>query len=245
MLKPGGMLFYSTCTFDPMENEQVIEHLLETCPQFEICKIKPYEGFSCGRPELTKSHLAVFAKTVRIFPHKMPGEGHYLALLKKKDAGQKTDPPASFFHANKSVKKLPAELESFLGLINRNFDRRRFDIREERVYYMPDGLPDLRGIRFLRSGLLLGELKKDRFEPSQALAMCLKKEEFSNIVDFSVEDERVIRYLKGETLEVEDLLSPSANGWYLVCADSFPLGFGKVTRQVLKNKYLPGWRWQS
>lgn len=110
---------------------------------------------------------------------------------------------------------------------------------------MPEDLPALNGVRFIRTGLLMGELKKKRFEPSQALAMNLKKEEYARTIDLSAEDERVIRYLKGETLDVEDLVSSKEKGWYLVCVDGYPLGFGKLARQMLKNKYLPGWRWQS
>ena len=72
-----------------------------------------------------------------------------------------------------------------------------------------------------------------------------KKEEYENVLDFSVDDERIIKYLKGETLEVEDLVSSKEKGWYLVCVDGYPLGFGKLSGQMLKNKYLPGWRWQS
>ena len=110
---------------------------------------------------------------------------------------------------------------------------------------MPDGIPDLKGVRFLRTGLLLGELKKKRFEPSQALAMNLRKEEYRYTLDLPASDERVIRYLKGETLDVEDLAGPKEKGWYLVCVDGYPLGFGKLGNQTLKNKYLPGWRWMS
>ena len=73
--------------------------------------------------------------------------------------------------------------------------------------------------------------------------MCLKKEEYAHVLDFPLRDERVVRYLKGETLNVEDMTSPTEKGWYLVCVDGYPLGFGKLAGQVLKNKYLPGWRW--
>ena len=102
---------------------------------------------------------------------------------------------------------------------------------------MPEGLPDLKGIRFLRTGLLLGELKKGRFEPSQALAMALHPEEFRNTVSFFAEDERVEKYLRCETInaQVED-------GWVLVCVDGLPLGWGKSTRGTIKNKYAAGWR---
>ncbi|MCI9328886.1 MAG: NOL1/NOP2/sun family putative RNA methylase [Ruminococcus sp.] len=244
MLRPGGMLLYSTCTFDPQENERIIEYLTRQCPELEICEMEGYEGFCPGRPEFTESKRPEFEKTVRIFPHKMQGEGHFIALLRKKESwDDHAGAPGRSGTAGK--RKLPEELEEFLGSLRLELDRRRLEIREERVYYMPEGMPELRGIRFLRSGLLLGELKKNRFEPGQALAMYLKKEDYGNILDFSVEDERVIRYLKGETLDVEDLVSPSEKGWYLVCVDGYPLGFGKLASQVLKNKYLPGWRWMS
>ena len=75
--------------------------------------------------------------------------------------------------------------------------------------------------------------------------MNLKKEEYARIIDLPVSDERVIKYLKGETLDVEDLVSIDIRIGYLVCVDGYPLGFGKLAGQVLKNKYLPGWRWQS
>lgn len=244
MLKPGGMLLYSTCTFDSLENEQTIEYLMEQYPEFEICEMDGYEGFAKGRPEETKTQIQDMEKTVRIFPHRMQGEGHYLALMKKGHALE-TEEQKALKSSTKPMKKVPEELEAFLADISMEFDRSRLDLREERVYYMPKDLPSLKGIRFLRSGLLLGELKKKRFEPSQALAMCLSKETYKHILDLSIEDDRVIKYLKGETLDVEDLTSRKEKGWYLVCVDGYPLGFGKLANQTLKNKYLPGWRWQS
>ncbi len=243
MLKPGGMILYSTCTFDPLENEQTVEYLLETCPEFEICEMEGYEGFCEGRPEYVKDKSEEYRKTVRIFPHKMQGEGHYLALVKKGQA--EVNKEEKSVKQKGGMKKIPEELETFLKELTWEIDRSRLDIREERVYYMPEDLPMLKGVRFLRSGLLLGEVKKNRFEPSQALAMCLKKEEYPRILDMPVSDERVIKYLKGETLDVEDITSRKDKGWYLVCVDGYPLGFGKLANQTLKNKYLPGWRWMS
>lgn len=257
MLRPGGMLLYSTCTFDPRENEQIIEYLLNTCPDFEICGMEGYGGFVPGRPEFTESRNEELQKTVRIFPHKMKGEGHFIALLKKqspldsegkRNSGSKGKPRLDIEVKRSGTagrKKLPEELEEFLAGLSCEIDRSRLELRDGRVYYMPEGMPELRGIRFLRSGLLLGELKKNRFEPGQALAMYLKKEDYGKTLDFSVEDDRVIRYLKGETLGVEDVVSSKEKGWYLVCVDGYPLGFGKLSSQVLKNKYLPGWRWMS
>lgn len=263
MLKPGGMILYSTCTFDRRENEETILSLLEQFPEFEICEMKGYEGF---RPGIPKDDREDLVKTVRIFPHCMKGEGHYLALLKKGSEGcentetnlerqKKQTVPGSAG----GLKKIPEELEEFLGHLTLPLDPSRLDLKKERVYYMPAELPDLKGIRFLRTGLLLGELKKNRFEPSQALAMYLKMEEYDQVLNLSVEDERVHRYLKGETLDVSDLCSNSGQkkqkagsgrkqkdkGWSLVCVDGYPLGWGKLASGTLKNKYLPGWRWQS
>ena len=75
--------------------------------------------------------------------------------------------------------------------------------------------------------------------------MCMKKDEYKKVLDFPVSDERVKRYLKGETLDVEDMTGSKEKGWYLVCVDGYPLGFGKLSGQTLKNKYLPGWRWNG
>ena len=249
MLRPGGLMLYSTCTFDERENEQVVEHLLKTCPQFQIEEIEGYEGFCPGMPEMTESRDEAFARTVRIFPHKMKGEGHYVALLRK---GKAEEARGGSALENGTLKRrlqgkgtsirLPDELVRFLSDVRRGLDAGRFSIHGERVYYMPEELPDIKGIRFLRTGLLVGELKKNRFEPSQAFAMSLKKEEYRKTVDLSAEDERVSRYLKGETLEVGDLVGEGGKGWNLVCVDGFPLGFGKLSGGMLKNKYLPGWR---
>ena len=240
MLKPGGMLLYSTCTFDARENEQVIGHLVAACPEFCVMPMEGYEGFLEGRPELSDPVCRGLKETVRIFPHRMDGEGHYLALLKKKGTAGKPVPARE--RSGRGKEKLPEELKEFLEEVSVSFDSGRMDIRGERVYYMPQELPDVRGIRFLRTGLLLGELKKKRFEPSQALAMYLKKEEYRKTIDFGAADERIFRYLKGETLEVSDLAGKAEKGWYLVCVDSYPLGWGKLSKGTLKNKYLPGWR---
>ena len=121
----------------------------------------------------------------------------------------------------------------------------RFRLYDGRLYLLPEPLlsQNIRSLRFLRTGLYLGEVKQKRFEPSQALAMALRKTDYANTVDLKAEDERVLRYLKGETLDLEDLVSRKAKGWCLVCVDGFPLGWGKLSNGSLKNKYYPGWRW--
>lgn len=237
MLKAGGMLLYSTCTFDSRENEQIIDGLIKEYPEFRILDIPPYEGFWPGLLETVSPQKDDLKKTVRIFPHKMKGEGHYLALLKKGNRVSSRSGDTGMLR-----QKLPKAAEPFFGDISWELDETCLELRGDRLYYMPKGLLGLRGIRFLRTGLLLGELKKNRFEPSQALAMYLKKEEYAHTINFSAEDSRVFRYLKGETLEVEDLVSASEKAWQLVCVDGFPLGWGKSIGGVLKNKYLTGWR---
>lgn len=237
MLKPGGMLLYSTCTFDSRENERIIEHLIKNYPEFRILDMEPYEGFCPGIPEVTEQKDPELLKTVRIFPHKMKGEGHYLALLQKGDPERSGE-----LNMKKKSGRIPEDLAEFMKKVSWDLDASRLDVHGERIYYMPEGLPDVRGIRFLRTGLLLGELKKNRFEPSQAFAMCLKKEEYEQCIDLSASDERVTRYLKGETLDVEELVDRKAKGWYLFCVDGYPLGWGKLAGGMLKNKYLPGWR---
>lgn len=241
MLKPGGMILYSTCTFDPLENEGTIEYLLKEYPEFVIKDIIPYEGFAQGIPEVTESKSEDFRKTVRIWPHKMHGEGHFLALLQKGEPVEEEQKKVK----SKRAKKMPEELETFLRDVTWEIDANRLEIHTERVYYMPENLPDVKGIRFLRTGLYLGDVKKNRFEPSQAFAMCLKKEEYRHTISLPVADERVAKYLKGETIEVDDLVSPKEKGWQLICVEEYPLGWGKLAGGTLKNKYLPGWRLQS
>jgi len=75
MLRPGGKLLYSTCTFSELENEGTIQYLLEQRPDMKLIPCAPYEGFEKGRRGLEAC--------VRIFPHRMNGEGHFLALLEK------------------------------------------------------------------------------------------------------------------------------------------------------------------
>lgn len=237
MLKPGGMLVYSTCTFDGSENEQTIQFMLEQCPELRILELPSYEGFSKGKPELAGGNSEL-EKCVRIFPHKMQGEGHFVALLQK---GKGTT-SASMPYNGRNKWKNPA-LEEFLDKLLLPLDKNRIEIRNEKVSYLPDAAMNLEGLRIMRNGLLLGECKKNRFEPSQALAMALSMEQYRDCVNFSCADERVIRYLKGETIEAQTE-ARGMKGWVLVCVDGYPLGFAKAGNGVLKNKYLAGWRWQ-
>ena len=116
------------------------------------------------------------------------------------------------------------------------------DIHNGQVYYIQNRVPAGRGIPFLRNGLYFGELRKGRFEPSQSLAMALRASDYASVLNFPQTDERVRRYLGGETIDVEDLPCARKKGWQLVCVDGYPLGWGKLVNGTLKNKYHPGWR---
>ena len=126
---------------------------------------------------------------------------------------------------------------------------------------VPEAIGTRKGLVFLRNGLYLGEIRKDRFEPSQSFAMALKKEEYTAVINLDYRDVRVEKYLRGETLEVDDIVECNfqkaeemhnakttkkrlEKGWQLVCVNGYPLGWGKLSGGTLKNKYHPGWRMQ-
>ena len=239
MLRPGGLLLYSTCTFSPEENEQIIAGLLRERQDMRLMDLEGYEGFGAGRPDLADGNPDL-VKCVRIWPHRMAGEGHFLALLQKEgEAGRQKERPASERPGlSKGERK---SLEEFFSEVS-GFAIDRMEVRKGRVYYRSGITEEQKGLTFLRNGLYLGELKKDRFEPGQAFAMALKKDSYGSVLDFGREDERVVRYLKGETVTVDDLPVGRRKGWQLVCVEGYPLGWGKLVNGTLKNKYASGWR---
>lgn len=131
----------------------------------------------------------------------------------------------------------------FLSHVTFPVQKQDIFIRDSKVYQVSPEMPQEGGLRIMRNGLLLGEMKKNRFEPSQALAMALQMSEYDKIINLPVSDERVVKYLKGETLDFENE-NDYQDGWNLFCVDGYPLGWGKYSKGALKNKYLAGWRWQ-
>lgn len=249
MLRPGGMLLYSTCTFAPCEDEEVVAYLLNERPDMELIEMPGYEGFSAGRPKFAGAAAAFdseeLRKCVRIFPHKMDGEGHFLALFRKKGDSLPPVFRSSGKGPDKNTRKWLDEFFAEIGLKTlggQEFDWNRVEIRKDKVYYQLPFPLDLRGISFLRNGLYLGDLKKNRFEPSQPLALALHKGDIEATISLSVSDERITRYLKGETLNIEPDEAAHKKGWHLLCADGYPVGFGKLVNGILKNKYPAGWR---
>lgn len=230
MLKPGGTLVYSTCTYSKVEDEGSLSEFLENHPDFKIDKIKPDFGFEESK---------ILPGTIRLFPHKIKGEGHFVARLKKDDRAIEKNENKTKDKKKRKLPKLPEELLEFLGKIKRDWDYERIFINKDYAYYLPkDALID-KSLHYIRTGLLLGEIKKNRFEPFQALAMNIKFDEWENPLNLNATDERVIKYLKGETIEADD----EYMGIRLVCVDGFSLGFVKQNKMSCKNKYYQGWRW--
>lgn len=234
LLKPGGKILYSTCTFSPEEDEGSIKYLIENYPEFQVEKINPlWHEFSGGHPEWVNGPECL-EDCIRLWPHKLNGEGHFITLLEKEGELE-----SSGSGANRKEFILPEDSKEFFSNVSMPLDLKNVVQVKDKLFMLPDADIDMKGYRVLRSGLYLGDLKKNRFEPSQSLAMALKKEEFNQVVDFSVEDSRVKKYLKGETIELEDT---KKSGWQLICVDGYPLGWAKATKGKLKNKYHSGWR---
>ena len=193
MLAPGGLLLYSTCTFSRCEDEEIICHILENHQEMELIRLPLFEGASGG---------IGLDGCIRLFPHKIKGEGHFISLLRKNGGGAERTAAGSRERSRtepqgKKAPALPTELTDFLALINREFDGSRIMIKNDSVYYLPENFVPAKELRYLRTGLLLGELKNKRFEPGQALAMTLHAEDFRQTISWKKEDDRVIRYLKG------------------------------------------------
>ncbi len=229
MLKTGGKMVYSTCTFSLSEDEKIIEYLLDNCPELKAIPIEKHTGFVSGYNERTKN-------CVKLFPHKVKGEGHFVCLLQK---GEKLEKNSSI---GKREVLPPKELSEFFRLINKKWFNGSFKKFDDRYYFCKDSSLDFDKVRTISSGLYLGCLKKDRFEPSNALALALKKEEFVNVIDLNSDDSRVIKYLKGETIEAKDF--ELKDDYCLICVSGHPLGFAKVNKGILKNKYEVNYRWQ-
>ncbi len=226
LLKPTGTILFSTCTFSKLENEGTIEWFLHTYPEFALQPMESCEGFSGER-------------MLRIFPHRVEGEGHFAALLARSEAdnGKKELP------AKPACGKEPKAWREFAdAYLERDFSHFNIVQMEERLYALPADAEIKKGVRYLRTGLFLGTIKKERFEPSQALAMNLRMTECRQSLSLQAADERVIRYLKGETVELSREEACGKKGWRLVCVDGYPLGWAKCVDQSLRNKYYVGWR---
>ena len=215
MVMPGGRLVYSTCTFAPEENEMAIEAFLQAHPDFSVEEVEA--------PWFTKGADGTF----RLWPHKLLGEGHFAAVLRRAEGEEETVP---VFQGE----KLPQQWRSFAAELGLELPAGKAVSFGQSLFWAPEQMPDIKGVKVLRPGLELGEMKKDRFEPAHALALWLtnvdKKE------NFSWDSQQIKDYMHGLTVDSQ------VRGWCLVQVDGYSIGWGKGDGKVLKNHYPKGLR---
>lgn len=250
MLAPGGRLVYSTCTFAPGENEGTILRFLNNHPEFQIEPVKKYEGMSKGvtewawqfespggdAQEQTPSDIGGFnlEHTIRLWPHLLRGEGHYVAVLRKEG----TLPEERSVPLEKGLKeKAFREYQDFCkdnfitplsGLLVKFGDQ---------LYLAPQKTPSLDKLRVLRPGLHFGTIKKNRLEPSHALALTLTPGDVKRVHHLKANSTKIMDYLKGQTIPAE-----GEKGWHLIAVDGYSIGWGKLSGNVMKNHYPKGLR---
>ncbi len=215
LVRPGGRLVYSTCTFAPEENEETIAAFLEEHPEFYAETVDAPWFTPAGRGQF------------RLWPHKLLGEGHFAAVLRRR--GDSTETELSL-----PGEKLPKEWEAFAKELQIALPEGKALSFGQSLYWAPKQMPDLRGLKVLRPGLALGEVKKGRFQPDHALALWLKT--CKNVYDCSADSKAAADYLHGE------VLPSSLRGWCLVTVDGYGIGWGKGDGCVLKNHYPKGLR---
>ena len=215
LVRPGGRLVYSTCTFAPEEDEQAVAAFLEEHPEFqpEILEAPWFESVENG------GH--------RMWPHKLLGEGHFAAVLRKTQ-GEETETELS------GGEKLPAQWTAFAKEMGIRLPEGKAVSFGQNLFWAPAQMPDIRKMKVMRPGLELGTVKKDRFEPAHALALWLK--DCKNVETFGADSEEMKAYIHG------DVVPSEKKGWCLVCADGYSIGWGKGDGRILKNHYPKGLR---
>ena len=236
MLKPGGTIVYSTCTFSREENEDVIECFLERHPDFTLEEME------------------------RFWPHKVDGEGHFVAKLVRRgcvDTDLKADRKTKKNKNSKNRKNetKPALTKENMKLLSEFLDETisedmaawiknsRLVMFGEQLYRLPDMEVDIKGLKVQRAGLHIGEFKKQRFEPSHSLALALKLSEAKNVVKLTWDDPQTTGFFNGQSVMLSDEQTAECKkGWALVCVDGYTAGWGKVNGTQVKNHYPKGLR---
>ncbi len=212
MLKTGGRMAYSTCTFAEEEDEGQVAAYLARHPEMRLVTMRKY------------------------YPHKVRGEGHFVALFEKVERVAAWESRVKEAKRSVTPKAEKAYRDFEKQFFREKFARNLYE-REGVLYELPDGVFDWKGLQVLRVGVRLGEVKNDRFEPCHSLIACVRASECRNTVDFDPDDERLERYLRGETVE-----GACENGWCAVCVSGYPVGLGKAVFGVIKNRYPKGLR---
>jgi len=251
MLKDGGRLVYSTCTFAPAEDEGSVLRFLARHPEFAVEDAQKWEGMTPGNAgwaqeygslgdaaeeAFLEAHKGAPERTVRLFPHHLKGEGHYLAVLKKGGEAQENVPARSLYGIQKGISEKDCAPW-------REFEAENLNIRldgtflkfGDQIYVAPKELPALQGLKVLRPGLHLGTLKKGRFEPSHALALALSPADARRCAKLDLLQAK--QWIGGMTV-----LWDGEKGWYMAALEGYGLGWGKLAGGILKNHYPKGLR---
>lgn len=241
MLRPGGRLVYSTCTFAPDENEGSIARFLERHPEYQILEVHKYGGMAAGVPLWGHSNIEALVHTIRLYPHLINGEGHYIAVLQKHGEVQNDyqNFPAIGLQKGISIKEAKEFLQFQQETLQIDLTKEAQDCLlkfGDQLYLMPQKMPSIKGLKVLRAGLHLGTLKKNRFEPSHALALALKKSDVRRTMELDTV-EAAKAYLGGMTLNYS-----GEKGWYLITFQGYSIGWGKLAGQIMKNHYPKGLR---
>jgi NOL1/NOP2/sun family putative RNA methylase len=238
LVVPGGELVYSTCTFAPEENEQVIAAFLDTHPEWEIVPIDAnlLPGATGGRTDWAKTTHDL-SGMARLWPHRIEGDGHTLAHLRRIDGLAPSGSAGASIGARRNqTPTVPAQLSSFLEAFTPGYRLEgQLVQQDDGLFLLPPAADRLGPFPMIRKGLWLGTLAPGRFTPSHAFALSLQPSECSLVE--SLDFEEAARYLSGETLT-----KPGQPGWVLITIDGFPLGWGKRSGNIIKNHYPKGLR---
>ena len=238
MLRPGGRICYSTCTFAPSENEDCMARFMKAHPEFHLVEVERKGNMSKGNPDFANNPSEELEKTIRLWPHKLDGEGHFIAVLEKDGVLETGYKPLSRNGNEKSLKeKEYQEYTEFEKEFLKVKLGKEIFLFGEQLYAMPENMPGLKGMKVVRPGMHLGTLKKKRFEPSHALALALKPQEAVNTWDLKADGPEIKQYLSGQTFPAD-----GDKGWYLITVDGYSIGWGKLAGGIMKNHYPKGLR---
>lgn len=216
-------MVYSTCTMNRTENEDTVDAFLSRHADFSA------EAFSLPGADAPDGMLTCY-------PHRMKGEGHFVALLRKHgDApGNWQKAPEKDAPSKEALQALHTFCPTASANVMRTGSGKPGRNRDESVTLscLPDR-PICDGIQVVRCGLQLGTVQKKLFVPDHAWAMSIFPPDVPRVA-LTREDAR--RYQAGETLPAD------GKGWALACCDGIPVGWGKISDGQMKNHYPKGLR---
>lgn len=241
LVRPGGLLAYSTCAFSPEENERVVARFLAEHLDYELIELPTYPGFADGRPDWVAADLLPAAQreqlryTVRLWPHRFPGEGQFIALLRRHSGLEEGRDEGMRGYIPKAAQDTwQAFAQAHLSL---SFPAERLLLVNDYLSLLPKQALNTRSLKVVRPGLLLGQVRQGYFKPAHSLALALTPAQVNQTVNWAAADPTLAAYLAGR-----DLDNPGADGWVLVTVDGFALGWGKRAHGRLKNHYPRGLR---